>query len=761
MTTKLSIAVGVLAFNLAACQCGEPCNPEIDDDCPYDAGPTQPDLCNTPNEGLTDSSCILPLACGPDAGRFGFINPSDAGIDQDWYSATFGTLTARTLLHVQAGYLAPVTPVDLSVTVLQNDNGMPGVALIRKVDDHGQGAPKLIDILKPYTESNGKLLFLLADKGGRLPVYDVRNPYFISVCTQENPDMNEPNDAPDGGATQIPLTAAGGVLRGMQSGYLATDNDVDRFQFVVPAGAPAPRDIVYVHITTAEALMPPPPYRLSYTLYDPNNVPISEGVTDNAFLKVDLATSRLVRVPGTYTLVLQGYKQNPNDPTVVQGDLRQKYDIDVQVMEDLDREEPNDSMGEAAPRVMTLSPGNSVTKTGRLSYVPDPEFFAFDIPASGNHATMSVKLTVAQASGRFAPLNGRSDRQLRVMSAVPGTTVPDSINRCLTDFAACPKGYDPNDSAQADLVAKICTGFADAGSGECLWLERNANLDAKHFQDLKNMAGVIPVPPRGATTRYWVVVGDDGNNWADDVDWTLSVSLADDSDEARYPAGGGLTSALNGSLNGELTYGFGRVLDDWDLGLCARNPNGDNGNSNNCHGVRSPFDYDAVPSDVDTYSFNLGLGSDQAWGLQWDLFKVDGGTLPSEISIDLSFCGNPLADGGCSIRTTTAYQSGTFSPWYSDALPDRVVGWSRQDMGSFVRVTATQAQCLCFQRAFTQFKMAISVADRNYYAPMAYRVTQTAGAYSGTFIGDGGMTATCGPVAADAGPGAIPACGLP
>jgi hypothetical protein len=760
MNTRLSIAVGAALLSFAGCQCGEPCDPEIDDNCPdVDAGQPPPDYCNTPMDAVSDTAhCVLPLSCGPDAGILAFINPNDGGpaIDEDWYSTSFGTLSARALLHVQAGYLAPATPVDLSVTVLQSN---ASTVIASKIDDHGQGAPKLIDILKPYTVSNSKLLFLVSDKGSRIPVSDIRNPYFISVCTQDDPDVNEPNDSPDGG-TQIPLMQVGAILKGTQSGYLATDNDVDVFKFNVPAASPAPRDFIYLHITTMMALMPPPQYRLSYVLEDPNGIRIAEGVTDNAFLQVDLATSKLVRVPGVYTLTISGYRQNPNDMTTVPGDLRQQYNVDVEVMEDLDREEPNDSMAEAAPRAMTLSPGGSVSKTGRLSYVPDPEWFAFDIPASAGNATMSVKLTVAQASGRFAPLAGPHDRQLRIMSTVPGAGVPDAINNCLNNVnGACPKGYDPQDTAQADLVSRICTGFADAGAAECLWLERNANLDAKHFQDLHNMAGVIPVPPRAATTRYWVLVGDDGNNWADDVDWTLTVSLADDPDEARFPASGGLVSSINGTVNGELTYGFGRVLDDWDLGLCASNPNGDNNNSDNCHGIRSPFDYDAMPSDVDTFSFALGFGADEAWGLQWDLFKADGGSLPSEISIDLAFCGMALADGGCSIGTTTAYQSGNFSPWYSDALPDRVVGWTRQDMGSFVRVTANANQCLCFQKAFSQMKMSISVADREYYAPLRYQVTQSVGGYSGTFPGDGGMTTACGQAQADG--GGMAACGLP
>ena len=56
--------------------------------------------------------------------------------------------------------------------------------------------------------------------------FAIRNPYFITACTQDDPDVNEPNDSPDAGGTQIPLAPSGMVLSGMSQGYLATDGDV-------------------------------------------------------------------------------------------------------------------------------------------------------------------------------------------------------------------------------------------------------------------------------------------------------------------------------------------------------------------------------------------------------------------------------------------------------------------------------------------------------------------------------------------------------
>ena len=63
-----------------------------------------------------------------------------------------------------------------------------------------------------------------------------------------------------------------------------------------------------------------------------------------------------------------------------------------------------------------------------------------------------------------------------------------------------------------------------------------------------------------------------------------------------------------------------------------------------------------VTGRFETFSFALP-GTDESWGLQWEIDKADGGNVPSEISIDLSFCGQVLADGGCGLRITTAYDT--------------------------------------------------------------------------------------------------------
>src|SRR5437868_1691448 len=198
--------------------------------------------------------------------------------------------------------------------------------------------------------------------------------------------------------------------------------------------------------------------------------------------------------------------------------------------------------------------------------------------------------------GRFPPLPGFVDRQVRVFTQVTqGAALPDWQVACRTDATVCPKGYSEAPSAQ-QLVEAYCNT-----SNPPLCLRATREEEPQNFPNLHNFEGAIPVPPHAATVRYYFVVQDDGNNWADDKDYNLFVAWQDDADDAaRYSGSTEQASTLalandsSGStfpappagataLNGQLTYGFGRLqAEDRLVGK----------------GVRGPADYDAVPSDV-------------------------------------------------------------------------------------------------------------------------------------------------------------------
>ena len=155
---------------LSGCPKLPECNPD-EEICASDAGPP-PDVCNSRDEALMDPQCEIAVSTTPDAGtaRLGYLS---IAMDQDWYMAKLPTLTARSLIHITAGYSAPATPVNLAVSVLKED-GTTGLA--RKIDKHGAAAPRPVDIIFPFAESNSKLLIVLADEAAsNKAIFDVRN----------------------------------------------------------------------------------------------------------------------------------------------------------------------------------------------------------------------------------------------------------------------------------------------------------------------------------------------------------------------------------------------------------------------------------------------------------------------------------------------------------------------------------------------------------------------------------------------------------
>ena len=121
------------------------------------------------------------------------------------------------------------------------------------------------------------------------------------MAVVQDPDVNEPNDLVP---TPVALAAVGGLQQGSVQGYLATLGDVDRFAFDVPAG----KKVLHLSLQ-ADALSPPPPFRLSYELLSPSGTRVAEGVVQNEFLPVDLATARLSTEPGTWTVAVQGVRE--------------------------------------------------------------------------------------------------------------------------------------------------------------------------------------------------------------------------------------------------------------------------------------------------------------------------------------------------------------------------------------------------------------------------------------------------------------------
>jgi len=750
--TRVAVVLGGLAI-VAASACSPPpvlCVDGDEETC--DAGSLPADRCNTAETAKSDPACKLTLCQDLEA----FISTvDDGGIDVDFYSVTMPAgLTARSLLSVKAGYGGvPQTAVNFSVNVLreQADGGLGAIA---SGNDRRMGAavPKNVEIIQPFSDSSSQLVVRVSDIGGvAQPRVDNKNPYKLNVCIIDNPDLNEPNDMTP---TEIMLTAANGVQQGTSSGYLATNDDVDRFSFPV-MGA---RQLIYVRISSMMmGLMPPLPFRMAYTMKDSMGRPISEGVMDNEFLQINLSTARLTAGDGTYTLEVYGYK-TAQQMTPAPGDLRLKYDVEVRVMPDLDMSEGsggNDTSATARPVNLALNATTALT--GRIAYVPDTEWFRLNLPPRGGPAVLRYELTApGAAGGRFPPLSLIPTRQIRVIKEVTtGATIQDRQTACVSNAQACPRSFDDPNEGTGLLVSGVCRS-PGIDPPHCVLSERNEEFQIAALRNQKNFVGAIPVASDVSAILF--SFGDTGRGrlkYADDRDWSIRVTLEDDPDETlpARPAGDlPLDVVLGGAattVRGVISHGYGKTIEFRDLNM---------GN-----GIRGPNDYDATETDRDTYRFSYGGAmGDQTWQLDWTVGDVDGGSGPAgTLAFELLLCtGAPLADGGCTGRQSVLAPSyGAFTPWY---LPlenqNRRVQFTQVRQGNATVVRVEPVACFCFSQdkvASTFFQMRVVAVDRTSNDPIAYAVRQSISPYPGSFQNpDGGsMQVACPGRGADGGGG--------
>lgn len=731
MRTNRILSLVMAALCLTGCPAP---NPDEEED---GGGTPIVDNCNSKEDALSKPECQLTL--GVDVQDY-----IGTASDQDWYTFTLpATANARTLVHLTAGFGVPNTAVNLAVNVLKED-GVQSV--VRKVDQHGQAAPKPIDIVFSASTPNARMFVLVSDEAANptRPAFDVRNPYLLKVEVFDNPDVNEPNDTTP---TPIALTAVNGMQQGTGTGFLATDNDVDKFSVAVPTGT----NLLYMNLT-GPRLTPPTPFRISYSIASSTGTVIAEGRAANEFVEINLANARKV-APGTFTISVQGYRAS-NVTTPIAGDTRLQYSLNVRALVDQDTNEPNDTAA-AATMVSFAGVGTSQSRTGRLAYIPDSDWYRVQLPAASAPTSLRWRLSAGTAGARFPPLPGDVDRQLRVFKDVTGT---NAAALCRDDASTCPKNYEGNPQHRS-LVESFCQ---QAGAPRCLLAARQESVLKTSLQ---NFEGVLQIAPHAATLELLFIVEDRKNDWADDKDYTITFDWQADADEAARYAGGveqrsvvamsvdssGATfpappagaTLLSGTLNG----GFGRLYEN--------DPNvGD--------GVRGPEDYEAVATDVDLYELTLptvGAPQDRTWELQWEVDKV-GGSAPGDVALDFRFC---PATGACNSLTVTpsaadtlAFTGANLTSWHGQSALQPI--YDRADSAGQVAVTARAYGCFCIERGSMQagkFFLRVVGVDRSSFAPITYRVRTALTDYPKSYAGTGteGTLSCPPPVLTDAGSG--------
>lgn len=731
LPASLACAFALTLFG-SACDCGQtnPCGE--DEDC-EDGGALPPDFCDSQAEADSDSEhCHLTVndATG-DARKTGvYISRLlDGGVDRDWYLAKMPSgLGDRSLLHVNAGYQVPQTAVNFSVNVLTAGSNGALTSIAAANNDHGAAAPKPVDIVIPFGTSGANVYLLVGDnRSDAQHQVDNRNPYSVFVQVMDNPDTNEPNDTTP---TVIPLTNSGAEQSGSVTGYLATTDDKDLYS--VEVGGSGNR-FLYLHITESadHPTNPPPPYKLGYRLLDSQGNSVSEGHMENEFLTIDLATSRVTTGrTGTWRLEVMGYKaENSNEK--IAGDLRIQYKVDVRLLPDLDTYEPNDTL--ATAKSFGLSGPGTTQIRGKLSTVPDEEWFVLNVPSGP--ATLRYKLTVAAAGGRFEPLGSGQriqgpNRYLRILKTLPsGGTSGTCTSTKYDDRLVCHKSYSQADDIadeQKKFVAAWCNPSTQGVPPLCLYSQRWAEQDPP-FANMKNVVGTVPVPAEGGT--YYIVLRDEGQGvakYADDRDWTIDFTWANDADEAGRPAENGpKTLGVTTNAEGEISFGYGAFVEGF--------------NPNHGEGIRGSLikDYDAYESDEDLYEFTWSSTGPLGWLIEWDMQHPMGGVPPGELVFEVTFCTGASTGGGevCQGAHTEllGYNAGEATPWYLPMSSGNATHlFTRTDSATVMTTKAEPVGCWCFsdtRAASGHFFLNVRGANRVSNDPIRYTIKQSVGTY--------------------------------
>ncbi len=712
---------------------------------------THPDLnCNTAQDAAANAECRLQL--GTETQEY-IQQPGD----KDWWVVNVGTLPPRAIVHVVAGYKPGAgqdagnfnTAVNFQINVLDSVNGAVSSSLASGADPHGSNPPTMLDLTFRYSKGSNDLYILVQDDTGKK--YDNLSPYTIRVEVVPDPDSNEPNETP-ATATPIPLTAG----QGSGGGFIATPGDLDYFSIA----SPNPNSVMWIRVGQDPAFPSPPPhrYRLEYFLRDPAGTVVATDSSSAGSLVsqalVQIGTARLLKSTGTYTLEVRGYV-DPNNQTVIPpGDLNFKYKVEIIIVPLQDPPEPNDTIDDAkakpTPDLTLAGGGSSGTISGRISFVPDPDYYRVRLGgASAAPHLLHFKVTPSAAPARFPPVPGIKDRLLQISTEVPA----GSQSEC----AAGDAGVCIISAPQSNYNYPIATNLCQAPTPQCLQATRYENHDATpKFPNLANFEGVLQVPPHAANQDYFLLFEDEGTNWADDTDYTILVEWLNEPEpaleaipEAQRPAtmaaGAGATP-----LSGYLSYGIGAT--DTSLGIAP---------------ITDVKDYDGRGDDVDTFAVAVPVGAvaDARLFFQWRIPSATLNGAPYDLGIRLGFC---VPDGGvdcATVQTRTQnggsqlgliYETDPVTSWWNFApqVTPLEPAYDRSYSGVMptgnVLTVLRDYACGCLEQRLvpasgtaTMFVSVFPINRQTWDTTVPYTVETGFGTYPYSFTANGGATVSC------------------
>ena len=710
-----------------------------------DAGNNNPpdDGCHSQAEALSGAKCQLALG---DGGITAFIFPAG---DHEWFHIPVTDVPPRALLVVTAQYNTPETPVNLQLNVLSS----AGASLGLQTDSKPRGQPGPVTVVARISQP-GDYFVLAQDDPSQEddPSHanaDARHAFTITANVLSDPDTNEPNDTE---ATATPITLTNN--QGSSTGVLATTGDVDVYSLDIPN--PSGREILYINID-APALTPASQIRLAYTLVqdgpDGGSL-IAGGQSLSPVGEQQFSTARLVPAGGKYYITVEPYRQHPDTDPFPPGDPRLTYTVTAQLWPDLDTNEPNDTPAQADANPVNLSLGGSVTLTGRISEIPDPDWFAVNISGTSQNSRLryAVQFNDSAANDKRFPAAGNPQQDNTVFVS---KLEPDP-GSCQTDCLGDPY-----------WVGQGC----GQATPECIYSYR---LVDPTNGTLNNFQGEVPIPG-GSSGNYYVLFEDQSNDLADDREYQITLSwVADAPDEVSAyhdtsaspqgtisPSIGSYAEDPGAGTNpakGYISYGHGIPVEDQATNDATPIPiysevTQDQFQNN----IYTEIDYDAL-NDGDLFQINLpaqtlfpdgGGAQALAWSTGWSIDPASSqgsGARAYDLLMTYFFCDqseNPSCDPlGKWEAIPLTYHSGTVASWVGNTGDGFGVNGNR--------IYAKSGACFCVESRFATSGVAylnVSGVNRTTYDDAQYEVDTAFSAYPqascpGPNMADGGSD-TC------------------
>jgi len=374
------------------------------------------------------------------------------------------------------------------------------------------------DIDDTHCLDPGRYFLVVRDQGDN--AQDLRNPYGLTVAAAPEPDGNEPNQ--DSGSARA-LTAGS-----MVTGNISCVGDQDWYSITAGSG-----QVLRVQLAMDIAGFEP-----RVRVFDSSETLVVEASNPAATLEAtNLNIFRVLPAGGTYYVVV-------SDDDDVEADPNVPYTLLVELINDLDDNEPNDHPDEATRlSAATCSGGWSgwIEERGTIGSPGDVDWFRLDNSGCG---TGIVEAEVQIAAGGLT--NEEAWEQQREVQASVSLVRPHTGSPCSDDLICrtlqqtCTTEWDCEGYFNSCLPEELCAGATvclpggDCGATEALRAYRPLSVPVPVTGPPPVNRAILSAPLFGDNPVYLRVADFQSDGGNPDAVYTLRVRVRADPDSNEH-----------------------------------------------------------------------------------------------------------------------------------------------------------------------------------------------------------------------------------